>query len=137
MDELIGETEALSTWGVLRYAVVQGALPGSAAHNREYYPAGLFFKSAEGNGLVKGGYGITYYLPAMGFITDPFGGPATFYGEGLVEPYPTQFVGETVTISGPDSFIITASAFVAPGFQSVTTSGFNPITSIGLLTPVT
>ena len=137
MAELIGENEALSTWAVLRYAVVQGALPSSAAHNREYYPAGLFFKSAEGNGLVKGGYGISYFKPAMAFIPDPFGGPGTFYGEGFAEPYPAQFVGETVTITGPDTFTITADAFIAPSFQSVTTTGFNPVTAIGLLSPVT
>jgi hypothetical protein len=59
----------------------------------------------------------------------------TFSATNFVEPYDTKFVGETVTRAGPTTFNITAAAFIPPAYQTVT-PGSNPITAIGLLTPV-
>jgi len=66
-----------------------------------------------------------------------FDGASTFSAIGFVKPYDTKFVGETVTLSGPDTFTITAAAFTPPTYQTIATTGYNPITAIGLLSPVT
>jgi hypothetical protein len=128
MSDLIGGSDTWSTWARVRCAVRQGALPGSGFHSVEYFVDGGFFKSLEGNGLLRG------FNPTMS-LTDDFG-DFTFSAVNFVNPYPTKFEGETVTLTGPDSFTITDDAFTPPDFQTVVTTGGNPITDIGLLTTV-
>lgn len=125
MSELIGGSDGYSTWARVRSPVWGGAYPGGGTHS-VIYPAGsYFFKTSEGNGLLRG------FIPTMGYDSG-----VTFFAINFVEPYDTKFVGETVTLTGPDTFNITAAAFIPPAYQTITTTGNNPITAIGLLTPV-
>lgn len=137
MGSIIGETSVLSTWGALRYAVEQGVSPVTAAHNREYpVYATKFFKTTEGNGFLRP-YLLGGGPPNMMLEPVPGTFDYIFKATGFPEPYPAQFVGEDVTVTGPDTFTITADAFVGPSYQPVVTIGYMPILSIGLLDPVT
>jgi hypothetical protein len=128
MSELIGGSDVYSTWAKVRSPVWGGLYPILFAHSVEYPVNQFFWKTVEGNGLLRG------INPTMDFI---FTTVWQFSATNFVEPYDTKFVGETVTITGPDTFNITAAAFIPPAYQTVTTTtGSNPITAIGLLTPV-
>jgi hypothetical protein len=128
MSELIGGSDTYSTWARVRSPVRGGLFPLTGFHNVEYPINQFFWKTIEGNGLLRG------FTPTMDFI---FTTVWEFSAINFVEPYDTKFVGETVTITGPDTFNITAAAFVPPAYQTVpTATGSNPITAIGLLTPV-
>jgi hypothetical protein len=128
MSVLIGGSDGASTWARVRSPVWGGLNPISFSHSVEYPINSFFWKTIEGNGLLRG------INPTMDFI---FTTVWQFSATNFVEPYDTKFVGETVTITGPDTFNITAAAFIPPAYQTVTTAtGSNPITAIGLLTPV-
>ena len=141
MSELIGGSDIYSTWARVRSPVGQGSYGIELAHSYEA-PTGLgFFKTDEGNGLLRFDRAALPfgYRPTVGF-DNSFGPPfyaITFAAFAFVEPYDTKFVGETVTLTGPDTFNITAAAFVPPAFQALpSATGSNPITAIGLLTPI-
>jgi len=135
MGQIIGDSGSFATWCACRTPIGNGA-PGlsGGSHNFQYSNG---FKSAEGNGLFRFD---TYARLAFGsayVIYDDF------YFVFLLE-YATlasvidqkdadELVGETVTLSGSGSFAITADYLTAGG-QSVSTTGYNPITAIGKLT---
>jgi hypothetical protein len=135
MSELIGGSDTYSTWASVRSPVVQGNSGISFNHSYEA-PVGVgIFKTDEGNGLLRFDRAAFPfgYQPTVGF--DDLG--PMFFATSFVEPYDTKFVGETVTLTGPDTFNITAAAFVPPSYQALpSATGSNPITAIGLLTPV-
>ena len=141
MSELIGGSDTYSTWAKVRSPVVQGNSGISFAHSYEAPVSVGIYKTDEGNGLLRFDRAALPlgYRPTVGF-DNSFGPPfytPTFFAYAFVEPYDTKFVGETVTLTGPDTFNITAAAFVSPAYQALpSATGSNPITAIGLLTPV-
>ena len=134
MSELIGGSDVYSTWARVRTPVRQGVDGFEGFHSVEYPVNQAFWKTIQGNGLLR--------FDRAGF---PFPTPprfefnaGQFIATGFLEPYDAKFVGETVTLTGPDTFNITAAAFIPPTYQTVSPppTGSNPITAIGLLTPV-
>lgn len=139
MSVLIGDSDTYSTWAKVRSPVIQGNNGINFAHSYEA-PVGVgIFKTDEGNGLLRhdsAAFPIGF-RPSVGFDSFYIFYTPTFFAYAFVEPYDTKFVGETVTLTGPDTFNITTAAFTPPAYQALpSATGFNPITAIGLLTPV-
>lgn len=133
----IGSDTGISTWGAMRTAIGNGDTGfgfGSGANNYEWTSG---FKTTEGNGFVRldpfarVGFTATfleYFNSGEFFLRD-----ATVYIV-MDQRDADELITQTVTLTGPDSFTITADYLTAAG-QTVTTTGFFPITAVGLLTP--
>jgi hypothetical protein len=138
MATLIGTESAYSTWGKCRTAIGNGdtGLSGGGANNLIWTTG---FRTTEGNGFVRldpaARFGFTatfveYIDPSATFRLKD----ATTYIV-MDQSEADTLVTQTVTLTGPDSFAITADYLTAVG-QTVTTTGYFPITAIGLLTPL-
>jgi hypothetical protein len=142
MGYIIGEDINQGTWAILRFPVAQAVVfPTTAANNRYYPPiTDCWFKSAEGNGFLRGQASVGAFSPPSMIFGDISGTFDHFFAaENFVEPYGAQLEGKDVTMSGSATFTITTDAFVGPAYQFIdsTFTGYNPIVSIGLLDPVT
>lgn len=142
MGEVIGSDINNGTWAILRYPVAQSATSPAGGANNRYYPpiSDCWFKSAEGNGYLRGQALIGSFSPPSMTYNEIIGTfDHYFAARDFVEPYGAQLEGKDVTMSGSATFTITTDAFVAPDYQFIPSSftGYNPIVSIGLLDPVT
>ena len=133
----IGSDTGISTWGAMRTAIGNGdtGFGGSGANNYEWTSG---FKTTEGNGFVRldpfarVGFTATFVQFVNGTtfrLKD-----ATVYIV-MDQREADELITQTVTLTGPDSFAITADYLTAAG-QTVTTTGMFPITGVGLLTPL-
>jgi len=150
----------VGTWGKFRRAMGQTFSPGSGYE----YPTVLeefnlewhvlqnptFFKSALGNGFVKGGFLIgappVFQFPFYANIFGPYIAIdiAALFTDSQVtlaqtcddNPFMTDLVGQTVTGGTTTPFAITAPMYST----SVTVTGVGPntgpISAIGLMTPI-
>lgn len=94
--------------------------------------------SAEGNGLLRFDPFARLALGNSYFIYDDFTFTflleyATIYSV-IDQKDADELIGETVTLTGPATFAISADYITSAG-QSVVSSGYPPITAIGKLTP--
>ncbi len=142
MGYVIGEDINQGTWAILRFPVTQAAVSPTTAANNRYYPpiTDCWFKSAEGNGYLRGQAIIGSFAPPSMTYNEIIGTfDHYFAARDFADPYPSQFEAKDVTMSGSATFTITTDAFVAPNYQFIdmTFTGYNPIVSIGLLDPVT
>jgi hypothetical protein len=122
------------SWGRLRSVVRnQGGSPpfpfDGGAYNSVYLAGTAFFKSVEGNGLLRRrDFGSGNEVAFDENTTPPppvF--PDRFYAF-FIDPYVDQLIGLTATTSS-SSFTITADAFVDGG-QEAGTGGTEPLTGI-------
>jgi hypothetical protein len=135
MGQIIGDSETVSTWAVLRTAVDNASVGGSPydsySHNIEFLKG---FYSSEGNGFIRTTYTVPISLAMPAFNLDSggtFWSPnADIYGIWTDEDK-AQLIGEDVTNAGT-TFAITSSAF--NGYPWQITSGSDPIYTIGKLT---
>lgn len=149
----------VGTWGKLRRAMGQVTPGGDYQSPSIQQPFNLewhaqeegesYFKSAAGNGFVKGGFLIgappVFQFPYYGNVWGPFisidfgsGGDSTATLEPTCDdnPFMTDLVGESVTGGTAAPFTITAPMFNSG--VTLTGSGYptGPISAIGLMTPV-
>jgi hypothetical protein len=124
----------IGTWGKLRTVVSNvGGSPfppsDGAGNNREYLAGSAWFKSVEGNGLLRRrdfGSGNAVAFDENTTPPPPVF-PDRFYAF-FIDPYVDQLIGLTATTSS-SSFTITADAFVDGG-QEAGTGGTEPLTGI-------
>ena len=135
MGYVIGDSGYYATWGALRFPLGNGGEDKTVnTHNIEWNSG---FKTTEGNGFFRTEalQLVAIYQPYVVFDDTS----ALFYLSNatnyivLDQREADKLIGETVTLTGPDTFTITSDYLTASG-QTVTTTGFSPITSIGLLT---
>jgi hypothetical protein len=133
MASLVGDLEAYSTWGRFRFPLGNGGEDRTlGSHNTEWHSG---FKTTAGNGFFRCDniQVFALYQPYVVFTgSDFYLNDATDYIV-LDQREADELIGETVTVTGPDSFVITADYLTAAG-QAVTSTGGAPIISIGLLT---
>jgi hypothetical protein len=126
----------VTTWGQHRTAIGNGDTGfsyTSGANNLEWSSG---FYTTEGNGFVR--------LDPLARLT--FTATYVEFTSGSVfrlkdatsyivmdQAEADELIGENVELTGPGTFAIT-SDYLTSGGQSVTTTGYVPITSIGLLT---
>lgn len=133
----IGSDTGISTWGAMRTPIGNGNTGvgfGSGANNYEWTSG---FKTTEGNGFVRldpfarVGFSATFvqFVDGTTFRLKD----ATVYIV-MDQREADELKTQSVTLTGPDSFAITADYLTAAG-QTVTTTGIFPITAVGLLTP--
>jgi hypothetical protein len=135
MGVVIGDTTYVATWGALRFPLGNGGEDKTVDDHNIVWNSG--FKTTEGNGFFRCDalQLSAIYQPYVVFDT---AGP-TFYLSNattaivLDQREADKLVGETVSLTGAASFTITSDYLTLSG-QSVSTSGTDPILSIGLLT---
>lgn len=136
MGVVIGDTTYVATWGALRFPLGNGGEDRTVDDHNIVWNSG--FKTTEGNGFFRCDalQLSAIYQPYVVFDT---AGP-TFYLSNattaivLDQREADKLVGETVGITGPDSFTITADYLTASGQTVTGATGSDPIISIGLLT---
>jgi hypothetical protein len=127
----------VTTWGTCRTAIGNGStgLAGGGLYNYEWTSG---FRTTEGNGFVRldPDARIAFTATFVDFISGNtfLLKDATTYVV-MDQRDADELIGEDVTLTGPDSFAITADYLTSAG-QTVTTTGYFPITAIGLLTPL-
>jgi hypothetical protein len=120
--------------------------------NTEWHPpeeGESYFKSAAGNGFVKGGFLIgpppvfqfPFYANTYGpFISIQLGTPpdsaVTLADTCDDNPFMTDLVGQTVTGGTTTAFAITAAMYTTNPTVAGTGSPTGPISAIGLMTPI-
>ena len=149
----------VGTWGKFRRAMGQTFSPGSGYE----YPTVLeqfnlewhvlqnptFFKSALGNGFVKGGFLIgappVFQFPYYGNTFGPFfsiqlgispDSAVTLEPTCDDNPFMTDLVGQTVTGGTTTAFAITAAMYTTNPTVAGTGLPTGPISAIGLMTPI-
>ena len=136
MGYLIGESGSIANWGALRFPVGKCAEDRNVAAHKIVWHSG--FRTTEGNGFFRTEalQLVAIYQPYVVF-DDP---TATFYLSNattyvvLDQREADKLVGETVTLTGPDTFTITSDYLTGTGQTGISTTGSSPITAIGLLT---
>jgi hypothetical protein len=136
MGEVIGTSTYFATWCACRTPVGNNApgLSGGGVHNFQYING---FKTSEGNGLFRFDPYARIAFGSAYLIYDDFSFVflleyATL-SSVIDQKEADELIGETVTLTGSGSFAIT-SDYLTVGGQAVSSSGFNPIVSIGKLT---
>ena len=136
MGVVIGDTTYVATWGALRFPLGNGGEDRTVDDHNIVWNSG--FKTTEGNGFFRCDalQLSAVYQPYVNF-DDP---TATFY-LNLATTYivldqreADKLIGETVTLTGPDTFTITSDYLTLTGQNVSGTTGTSPIVSIGLLT---
>lgn len=136
MGVLIGESGSIATWGALRFPLGNGGEDKTVDSHNIVWHSG--FRTTEGNGFFRTEalQLVAIYQPYVVF-DDP---TATFYLSNattyvvLDQREADKLVGETVTLTGPDTFTITSDYLTVTGQTGISTTGSSPITAIGLLT---
>lgn len=135
MGTIIGSSSFASTWRhILDPMSVNGAQPVTTQfgdHNSFYGSGGVFFKTIEGNGLIR--RDPAFSLPQFSFDENDPPFDDYFIAGGYVEPYVEQLTGITVSTS-TSSFVTIADAFTIG--QVAGSGGTLPITSIQLFEPL-
>jgi len=136
MGQVIGETGFVATWGALRFPLGNGGEDKTVSTHNIVWNSG--FKTTEGNGFFR-----TDALQ-LSAIYQPYvvfdDATATFLLSNattyivLDQREADKLVGETVTLTGPDTFTITSDYLTVTGQTGISTTGSSPIVSIGLLT---
>jgi hypothetical protein len=125
MGDIIGQGGGPTTWAQLRNIVSNGGSVTFGSHNT-IYPSGTgWFKTVEGNGLLRSR--LTASSPELFFTENTAPVEDYFAFFGMADPYPEQLVGSTVTTSS-SSFTIIADAFTIG--QQAGLNGTSPITSV-------
>ena len=136
MGYLIGQSGSYATWGSLRFPLGNGGEDKTVASHNIVWNSG--FKTTEGNGFFRAEalQLVAIYQPYVVFDDTT----ALFYLSNatnyivLDQREADKLVGETVTLSGPDTFTITSDYLTSSGQSVSGTTGYSPITAIGLLT---
>jgi hypothetical protein len=135
MAVLIGSDSFFSTWGTCRTIIGNGStgISGGGSNNLVWTSG---FRTTEGNGFVR--LDPLARIPFTATYVDFISGNTFLLRDATAYVVMDQrdadeLIGEDVTLSGPDTFAITSDYLTAAG-QNVTTTGYYPITSIGLLT---
>ena len=127
----------VTTWAQCRTAIGNGNTGiGFGGTNNTEWTSG--FSTTAGNGFVRldplarlaftATY-VTFFSSTTFLLRD-----ATVYIV-MDQREADHLIGQNVDLTGPDTFAITADYLTAAG-QTVTTTGINPITAIGYLTPI-
>jgi hypothetical protein len=133
MATLVGDSDAYSTWGRFRFPLGNGGEDRTVNDHNIAWHSGFY--TTQGNGFFRCD-NIQVFALYQPFIR--FNGSVFFLSNAtnyivLDQREADELVGETVTLTGPDTFSITADYLTASG-QTVTTTGSDPILSVGLLT---
>ena len=150
MSEIIGDTEGYSTWGRLRYPLVNmfnNPSPAGGDHNFTweycfYITGGFCFNTYQNDGTLN-----YYRIPQVGdagTYGDYFGFSAWQYGSlkatgNIPQEYLDEFVGQTITDSYGTTATITSDAWdlwdqSVPSYGQNVTGWFDPPLTIGLMT---
>lgn len=131
MGEMIGQVGGPSTWAQLRDVVSNGGSATFGSHNSVYSSGAGWFKTIEGNGLLRRRTQASspelFFSEATAPVEDYF----AFFG--MADPYPVELVGRTVATS-TSSFTIIADAFTIG--QPAGLNGTSPITSVEWFEPL-
>jgi len=131
MGEFIGDSAVHSTWASLRGVVSRGGSVIFGDHNTTYPSGSGWFKTIEGNGLIRR---RTFASgPELFFLEATAPTEDYFAFLGMADPYPVELVGRTVTTS-TSSFTIIADAFTIG--QPAGLNGTSPITSVEWFEPL-
>jgi hypothetical protein len=137
MGFIIGDNGVgISTWAVLRGAVIQNNPPSRYDNNEVYPDTGIAFKSIEGKGLLKRGFTEAFFIADLTIRIDD----TDFYlqASNFDENYHSELIGQDVLNDSDELYTIDSDAFVPPGYQ-----GLSPmpttytIVDIGLFEPIT
>lgn len=138
MGYVIGEaTSPVATWAGVRGAVTQSALNPStfAAYNQIYPENQGYFKTAEGNGLLKRGLTTSIFAAPLTIRINP----STSDLEVIYfdENYHDELIGQDVENDSAEVYTIDATAF-APSSQVLSPGPTTTeLVAIGLFDPIT
>ena len=125
----------VTTWGTCRTAIGNDAsgLASTGSNNVEWTSG---FYTTEGNGFLRvdpDARTIFYYTFVSFTSGTIFKLDNATSAIVLDQRDADELIGQNVDLTGPDTFAIT-SDYLTSGGQSVTTTGYAPITAIGYLT---
>lgn len=137
MGYVIGDNGiGVSTWAVLRGAVIQFSPPARYDSNEVYTDTGVAFKTEEGNGLLKRGLSDILTRADLTVRIDD----TDFYlqASNFDEKYVTELIGQNVENDSAEVYAIDATAFVPPDYQTLSPMPTTyTIVDIGLFDPIT
>ena len=164
MGYLIGGPDCTPSGGVGTWGKFRRAMGQRVGFNIDYQtptiqeqfntewqvqPGDSFFKSALGNGFVKGGFLIgaspVFQFPFYGNTFGPFfsiqlgispDSAVTLEPTCDDNPFMTDLVGQTVTGGTTTAFAITAAMYTTNPTVAGTGLPTGPISAIGLMTPI-
>lgn len=136
MGVVIGDTGYVATWGALRFPLGNGGEDKTVHTHNIVWNSGFY--TTEGNGFFRCD-ALQLSAIYQPYVVFDVSGPtfslhdATTYIV-LDQREADHLVGQTVGITGPDSFTITSDYLTAAGQTVTGATGSDPIVSIGLLT---
>jgi hypothetical protein len=137
MGYVIGDNGVgISTWAVLRGAVIQNNPPSRYDNNEVYPDTGVAFKTQEGNGLLKRGLTDILTIADLTVRIDD----TDFYlqASNFDENYHSELIGQDVLNDSDELYTIDSDAFDPPDYQTLTPSPSTyTIVDIGLFVPIT
>ena len=136
MGYVIGDSGYYATWGALRFPLGNGGEDKTVDSHNIVWNSG--FKTTAGNGFFRTEalQLVAIYQPYVVFDDTSsifYLSNATNYVV-LDQREADELVGETVTLTGPDTFTITSDYLTAAGQSVSGATGSSPITAIGKLT---
>lgn len=137
MGYVIGDNGiGVSTWAVLRGAVIQNNPPARYDSNEVYPDTGVAFKTQEGNGLLK--RGLTDILTRADLTVRIDDTDFYLQASNFDENYHSELIGQDVLNDSDELYTITSDAFVPPNYQTLSpTPTTYTIVDIGLFDPIT
>ena len=135
MGYVIGDDSPIRTWAGVRGALTQTAInPSTFSVHNQVYPDNLgYFKTTEGNGLLKRGLVSLFTAPLTIRINSSTSNLDIIYFD---EKYHAELIGQDVENSSAEVYTIDATAF-APSSQVLLTPTSTDLVSIGLFDPIT
>jgi hypothetical protein len=136
MGYVIGDNGVgISTWAVLRGAVIQNNPPSRYDNNEVYPDTGVAFKTQEGNGLLK--RGLTDILTRADLTIRIDDTDFYLQASNFDENYHSELIGQDVLNDSDELYTIDSDAFVPPDYQTISTPTSWTIVDIGLFEPIT
>lgn len=138
MGFIIGNFDSpIRTWAGARGALTQTALnPSTFYAGNQIYPENLgYFKTSEGNGLLKRGLDPSFFSAALTIRINPF--TSNLNVIYFDENYHDELIGQNVENDSTEVYTIDATAF-APSSQFLTPPPTTTeLVEIGLFDPIT